>query len=168
MALHVDRATRELTIQSGRAPRIEELVAYLKLPIEEVLTGLEAGTAHFSKSLDSPAPGAEIDESWSLADSLGGDDERLGLIETKLSLSAAISRLPYLERLALSLRIDHDMQQTDIARQLGCSQMQVSRLLGRAFANLRLFEEIAAPHGPGSPPIKPSRSSRQQTNKSVP
>ena len=58
-------------------------------------------------------------------------------METAASLSVAITRLPYLERRALQMRLQHDLRQQDIAAQLGCSQMQVSRLLRRAAAHLR-------------------------------
>jgi DNA-directed RNA polymerase specialized sigma subunit len=47
-----------------------------------------------------------------------------------------MKRLPHLEE-ALSLRISADLKQTEIAAQLGCSQMQVSRLLRRAAATVR-------------------------------
>jgi RNA polymerase sigma-B factor len=139
MALRVDRATRQITAQTGRAPRVQALAEYLEVSTEDVLLGLDAGTAHYSVSLDAPAPGgtAEADGPAALTDSLGQEDERLSLVETRLSLGAAITRLPYLERQALSLRIDHDMKQVDIARELGCSQMQVSRLLCRAGARVR-------------------------------
>ena len=53
-----------------------------------------------------------------------------------MALSAALGRLPHLERQALTLRLERDMKQTEIARELGCSQMQVSRLLRRAAARL--------------------------------
>ena len=52
------------------------------------------------------------------------------------SLSPRWVRLPHLERQALMLRLEHDMKQTEIAQELGCSQMQVSRLLRRAAARL--------------------------------
>jgi RNA polymerase sigma-B factor len=46
-------------------------------------------------------------------------------------------RLPRLEREALTLRLTEDLKQTEIAERLGCSQMQVSRLLRRAAATVR-------------------------------
>ncbi len=137
MALRVDQAVRELTRHSGRAPRVEAVAEYLEIPVEDVLVGLDAGTAHYSCSLDAPAPGSPVDDRSSLGDSLGGADDRFDLIEIKLSVAAAMARLPYLERQALNLRIDRDMKQTEIARHLGCSQMQVSRLLRRAASTLR-------------------------------
>ena len=137
MALHVDRASREITASTGHDPRVEHLADYLEISAEDVLAGLWAGTARYSDSLDAPAGGSDIEEAQSLADTLGTEDPRFGLVETKLSLMAAINQLPYLERQAVMLRIDGNLKQTEIARELGCSQMQVSRLLGRAAARVR-------------------------------
>jgi RNA polymerase sigma-B factor len=105
--------------------------------VDDVLTGLDAGNAHYSVSLDAPLGGGDVEEPQSLAESLGDDDERFGLIEARLSLSDAISRLPYQERRAIGLRMERDMKQVDIAKEMGCSQMQVSRLLRKASARLR-------------------------------
>ena len=137
IALRVDRATRQITAESGRHPRVEELAEYLEISPEDVLIGLDAGTAHYSVSLDAPLTTADADEPDTLGDTIGHDDEGYGLIEASASLADAIARLPYLERRALSLRLEGDMKQTEIAGALGCSQMQVSRLLRRAAAKLR-------------------------------
>jgi RNA polymerase sigma-B factor len=136
MALRVNEATRELTAHTGRGPRVEAIAELLNVDVEDVLLGLEAGSAHYSSSLDAPAPGADSDEPLTVADSLGSADPAFGLIETTVSLTAAIAQLPHLERQALTLRLQHDMKQADIARHLGCSQMQVSRLLRRASGRL--------------------------------
>jgi RNA polymerase sigma-B factor len=137
LALRADLAAKAITARTGRAPRVTELAEYLELSLEDVLVGLDAGSAHYSVSLDAPAPGGDADEPQSIADTLGDDDDRFDLIETRLSLGGAISRLPYLERQALTLRVEDDLTQTDIAARLGCSQMQVSRLLRRATSSLR-------------------------------
>jgi RNA polymerase sigma-B factor len=136
-ALRVDRASRQIMARSGRHPHVEELAEYLEISAEDVLTGLDAGTAHYSVSLDAPLTPTEGEEADSLGDTLGEEDESYGLIETTISLSAAVRTLPYLERQALALRLEDDMKQSEIASGLGCSQMQVSRLLRRAAARMR-------------------------------
>ena len=137
MALRVDRAIREIAARTGRHPSVVELAEYLEVTAEDVLTGLDAGTAHYSVSLDAPVSAADPDEPDTLGDNLGGVDERYGLVETTISLRSSVGRLPYLERKALTLRLERGMKQTEIAQELGCSQMQVSRLLRRAAAKLR-------------------------------
>jgi RNA polymerase sigma-B factor len=138
LALRVDRAIREIEVGSGRHPSVAELAEYLELSREDVLIGLDAATAHYSVSLDAPLSPSEGDEQPdTLSDSLGDVDESYGVVEASMSLSAALGCLPYLERQALTLRLEHDMKQTEIARELDCSQMQVSRLLRRAADRLR-------------------------------
>jgi RNA polymerase sigma-B factor len=137
LALRVDRAVRQIEAGGGRHPSVAQLAEYLELPQEDVLVGLDAGTAHYSVSLDAPLSSADDEEQPdTLGDSLGAVDDSYGLVETTSSLSAALGRLPHLERQALMLRLERDMKQTEIAQELGCSQMQVSRLLRRAAARL--------------------------------
>jgi RNA polymerase sigma-B factor len=137
LALRVDRAARQLTSQTGRAPRVQELAQYMELEMEDVIAGLDAGTAHYAVSLDAPLSTADTEEPESLGDSLGAVDERYGLVEISAALAAAVEQLPHLERRALALRVERDMKQSEIAAELGCSQMQVSRLLRRAGVKLR-------------------------------
>ena len=137
MALRVDRAIRQMTATTGRHPRVQDVAEYLEVSQDDVLTGLDAGTAHYAVSLDAPLSAAEEEEPDTLGDSLGDVDDSYGLIEAKMSLGAALGRLPHLERKALVLRLERDLKQTEIAEALGCSQMQVSRLLRRAATRLR-------------------------------
>jgi RNA polymerase sigma-B factor len=137
MALRVDRASREIAAVTGRAPRLHHLSEYLELSADDVLVGLGASTAHYADSLDAPVGGADVEDAQSLAETLGAEDPLFGLVETKLSLMAAITRLPYLERQAVLLRVGGNMKQTEIAHAMGCSQMQVSRLLRRASVAVR-------------------------------
>ena len=148
MSLRVERASRRLTADTGRTPKVEEVAQYLEVPVEDVLAGLDAGSAHYSVSLDAPAPGGDVEETTSLGDGLGSGEEGYGLVEAKLSFAAAITQLPHLERRALTLRIDRDLKQTEIAELMGCSQMQVSRLLRRAHAHLHELTDPALGDGP--------------------
>jgi RNA polymerase sigma-B factor len=140
LALRVDRASRELTDRLGRSPQVDELAQFLGLSVEAVLGALEAGSAHFGASLDAPAAGSDCDGA-SLVEVLGSDDHRLVLADTTLDLAAGIRQLPYRERRALTLRFVADLKQTEIAERLGCSQMQVSRLLARATRKLAGINE---------------------------
>jgi RNA polymerase sigma-B factor len=145
LAMRVDRASRQFQSRAGRAPRVSELEEQLGLSTEDVLTGLEAGSAHYSVSLDAPVVVSGQDsEPEPLSSTIGSPDERIALIETRLSVTAAMTRLPHLEREALRLRLGEDLKQTEIADRLGCSQMQVSRLLRRAAASVRELTQSPA------------------------
>jgi RNA polymerase sigma-B factor len=137
LALRVDRVSREITARSGRPARVAELAEQLEITTEDVLTGIATATAHYSISLDAPAAPHGDDEDGAVADSIGAEDRNYADLETTLSVSAAIVALPDRQRQALTLRLDRAMTETEIARRLNCSQMQVSRLLHRAAAGLQ-------------------------------
>lgn len=137
LALSVEKGSREMSARTGVAPSVEELARYLELTTEDVLTGLDAGVAHYAVSLDALAPAGSESDSEPLLNTLGGEDDGFGLSETKISLARVLKRLPQLEAEALSLRLNRDLKQTEIADLLGCSQMQVSRLLRRAASHVR-------------------------------
>lgn len=135
--LRIERAIREITAESGRTPGVGQLAEYLEVSAEEIIAGLDARTAHYATSLSAPVTTADDDEAGTLMDTLGSEDGRYEFVEITASLRAAIARLPYLERRALSMRLERSLKQSEIARELGCSQMQVSRLQRRAAARLR-------------------------------
>jgi len=72
-----------------------------------------------------------------LADAFGQEDERYALIDASVTIAASAHELSARERHVLALRFVQDMTQTQIADEIGVSQMQVSRILRRALARLR-------------------------------
>jgi RNA polymerase sigma-B factor len=141
MALRVDQASRDLTAHTGRTPNVGQLAQYLELDTEQVLAGLEAGSAHFATSLDAPVATPDTEDREPLHTYVGALEDGYALVEMTASLAAAMPRLPYLERRALTMRLGDNLKQTEIAERLGCSQMQVSRLLRRAATRLRELTE---------------------------
>jgi RNA polymerase sigma-B factor len=137
LAHRVEHSVQEISSRGGRSPTVTEIAQYMEIEVEDVLVGLHAAAAHYSVSLDAPAPGSDHDDPQTLSDGLADAEDGYGLVETKLSLSDAMRRLPHTERLALELRIHEDLKQSEIAVRMGCSQMQVSRLLSRATSRLR-------------------------------
>ncbi len=134
MALAVERARSAYVAGHGAGPTVEELAEDLQWAVEDVLTGLEAGAAQHSVSLDAPCE--RDDEQATLVDTVGAIDHDLEAIETRLSIANAARNLTARERRVLVLRFIDDRTQTQIADQIGVSQMQVSRILSRAVARL--------------------------------
>ncbi|GAA0282387.1 hypothetical protein GCM10009539_82920 [Cryptosporangium japonicum] len=139
--LAINAAVGELSQHNGRAPTASELAAHLNLSREEVLEGLEAANAYQSTSLDTPV-GAEADAP-SLGDTLGGEDTAIDAVEYRQALQPLLAKIPPRERRVLALRFFGNQTQTQIAQEIGVSQMHVSRLLAATLAKLRagLLEE---------------------------
>jgi RNA polymerase sigma-B factor len=135
LKLSLTKATSELSQTLGRAPTVAELAEHLKLPEEEILEGLESANAYSAISLDTPESGD--DDSPAIADTLGQVDDALEGVEYRESLKPLLDRLPPREKKILLLRFFGSMTQSQIAAELGISQMHVSRLLARTLAQLR-------------------------------
>jgi RNA polymerase sigma-B factor len=136
LALKVEEAQQQLTTKTGRPPSVQDLALYLEMSIEDVLEALETASAHHSTSLDAPREDGE-EESGSLADAFGEEDDRYELIDASVTIATAARQLSARERRVLVLRFVEDLTQTQIADQIGVSQMQVSRILRRALSRLR-------------------------------
>lgn len=142
------RAQDELSARYGRAPKVSELAEYLGTGREEVIDGLQAQESYRSDSLDQLVGGTGNP----LGEIVGGIDPDLDAVEARESLRPALRRLPERERTILMLRFFGNQTQTQIANQVGLSQMHVSRLLARTLATLRdnLLEEAGGGAGAGS------------------
>jgi RNA polymerase sigma-B factor len=135
-------STEELTHKLNRAPTLSELAAHCGLP-ESLVAEAEAADDNFTTaSLDAPV-GHDGDESFSLADMVGTEDPLMDLLVDCNALRPLLAELDERDRRLLELRFYHDFTQVEIGKELGCSQMHVSRLLNRVLTQLRnaLLEE---------------------------
>ncbi|MFJ5676550.1 RNA polymerase sigma factor SigF [Streptomyces sp. NPDC093097] len=147
-AVHVPRRLQELRIEIAQAkerlftrldrdPTVAELAAHLGLPEDEVIDGLIAGNGYTAGSLDQPTDPAEDESARTLADALGDEDPRLQLAEDLHALTPLVQKLDGRDRRILTLRFVQEKTQSEIGRELGVSQMHVSRLLARILGRLR-------------------------------
>ncbi len=134
-AIKVEQIQRRLTAQTGRPPTFDEIAQYAEMSIEDVLDALEAAAAHHAVSLDIPREDGE-GEIGTLGDAIGEIDERFALVDTSASIGEAAKQLSERERRVLALRFIADRTQTQIAEEIGVSQMQVSRILRKSLGRL--------------------------------
>ncbi|MBQ0983926.1 RNA polymerase sigma factor SigF [Streptomyces sp. F63] len=134
LRLSLTTATAELSQRHGRSPTVHELAVQIGISEEEVLEGLESANAYSTLSLDVPDTD---EESPAVADTLGAEDDALEGVEYRESLKPLLEELPPREKKILLLRFFGNMTQSQIAQEVGISQMHVSRLLARTLAQLR-------------------------------
>jgi RNA polymerase sigma-B factor len=118
-----------------RSPTIAEIAGHTGLSEEEVLEALDAQEAYASLSLDAPID--DIGEGATLADRVASDDDDLEMVEEWAEFEPHLRRLPERERRIIVLRFFKDWTQSEIAEELGISQMHVSRLLSQTLRTLR-------------------------------
>jgi RNA polymerase sigma-B factor len=127
-----------LTGKLGRSPTVAELATELDATAEQVLEALEAGSAYAPMSLSaSPSSEGELDP----LEALGSPDEGFDRSEERVTLEPALLELPEREREILRKRFEEGLTQTQIADQVGISQMHVSRLIRKSLTQMR--EQLA-------------------------
>ncbi|MFM7718453.1 MAG: SigB/SigF/SigG family RNA polymerase sigma factor [Actinomycetota bacterium] len=131
--LRVNRALGELWQELGRSPTTAELAERLEVSQEEVLEAMEAMHAYSTTSLDAPIG----EDGLTHGDLLPADDGSIELLEGWASVAPLLQKLPARERRILYLRFFLGRTQTEIADEIGVSQMHVSRLLAQTLALLR-------------------------------
>ena len=136
LRLALGAATEELAHSLGRSPTVAEISARLGVSQEEVLEGLESANAYSTVSLDAGTDSEDGDGAAMLA-VIGTDDDALEGVDYRESLRPLLAQLAPRERQILMLRFFRNMTQSQIADEVGISQMHVSRLLARTLAQLR-------------------------------
>jgi RNA polymerase sigma-B factor len=134
LRLSITAANSTLTHTLGRSPTVADIAVHLGVTEEEVLEGLEGARAYNATSLSTPI-GAE--GSTELGETLGGEDREYELAEIRVALGPALASLDEREQKILTLRFYGNLTQSQIAEQIGISQMHVSRLLTKALVKLR-------------------------------
>jgi len=134
----VSRATGELFQRLSRSPTVDELARHCGLGTDDVIEALEAPHAHLTVSRDAEAElGERAPLGRELVRALGDVDASLEGVEYRESLRPLLERLGERERQILLLRFFAGMTQSEIAAEVGVSQMHVSRLLSRTLGRLR-------------------------------
>ena len=132
LTMRIDRASDGLAEELGRYPTPTEIAERLDVAVEDVLDGIEAGHARSTHSLDSPI--SQDEESLTLVETLGRTEAGYDRVEAEAA--AARAELDDREWRVLRLRFVDLMTQHEIGRELGVSQMQISRISRRALGKL--------------------------------
>jgi RNA polymerase sigma-B factor len=141
----ISKLVEQLTVQLARSPTISELAKAAGVEEEEVLEALESGRAYTALSL-SQGGGQEDGEELDPLETLGDIEHQYEVSENRAVLAPGFRVLDERERAILHLRFFEGLTQSQIAQQVGISQMHVSRLIRRALEKIRA--EIAADEVP--------------------
>ncbi|MGW2661958.1 RNA polymerase sigma factor SigF [Nocardia tengchongensis] len=133
--LRIGSAIDALSQQLGRSPTAKEIAAALDIDADEVTQAVIAGNAYQPSSIDAVSVGRDTEAS--LLDTLGEEESQFDRVEEYVAIRPLLAGLPERERRILTMRFFESMTQTQIAQQMGISQMHVSRILSKTLARLR-------------------------------
>jgi RNA polymerase sigma-B factor len=136
-ALAVNKAIGAMTSGAARMPTPHEIAAYLEWSVEDVLDALEASAGHHASSLDEPGDQPDGPDGVTPLDMCSQLEEGYERVDVTLALADSLRRLPLATQRIVALRFAGDLTQAEIGRRVGVSQMQVSRVLRTALAQIR-------------------------------
>ncbi|WP_248922746.1 RNA polymerase sigma factor SigF [Olsenella intestinalis] len=131
----VNQVTEELTKDLQRSPSVEEIASALDCSVDEVLEAMESSSAYSSVPLE--APSRDDDDAPSVIDRFASEDEDLASSDDRMLLEEAIAEFSPREQEIIRMRFLDGLTQVEIAKRLGISQVQVSRLLRRTLEKVR-------------------------------
>lgn len=138
----VNQATDELTKELQRTPSTEEVASKLGVTVEEVLEAMESSSAYSSVPLESG--GSDDDDAPAVIDHYASVDQDLAASDDHMVIEDTIKEFSPREQEVIRMRFNDNLTQVEIAKRLGVSQVQVSRLLRRT---LKKLQEKVDPEG---------------------
>lgn len=137
LSTKVSQAADELTTELHRSPSVAEIAEHVGASVEEVLEAMESSSAYSSVPLEG---GGDDDEAPSVIDQYASEDSELNATDDRMLLEGIIRDFSSREKDIIRMRFEDGLTQSEIAEQMGISQVQVSRLLRRTLA--RIHEKI--------------------------
>jgi RNA polymerase sigma-B factor len=134
--LNICRARDELWQELGREPSVQDVADSLGVTIEQVSDALQAGAIRVAGSLDEPLR-ADDSRSATPLDRAVSRDDQIAHADAAITLEQLSLVLDRRSREVVRLRYREDLLQREIAERVGCSQMQVSRILKEALMTLQ-------------------------------
>lgn len=132
-AYHAMLAKEELTAAIGREPTVEEIAEKMAVPRQKVIIALESVSEPVS--LSEPVY-SDSGDAVSVADRISGGSEEKDWLD-EIFIRDTLRALSSREKQILSKRFFNGKTQTEVAKELGISQAQVSRLEKGAIGKIK-------------------------------
>ena len=129
---------------TGREPTVALIAGRMGRTHREIEEGLLAGAARTLHSFDAPVRDGH-ENFATVADVIGCDEGGYERADSRATIARLSRVLDARERIVLGLRFAHDLTQTDIGQHVGCSQIQVSRIISSALAKLTAHAQPLTP-----------------------
>lgn len=131
----VKDAYHQLSMVNGQAPTVKEIAQYLGIDTDEVLMAMDAGKVYTPQSIDFEI--GTDDKKATLSDIIGDDDQSFKEFEDREQLDSLMKNLSNTEKEIVRKRFFEQKTQLEIAKELGLSQMSVSRIEKKAIKEIK-------------------------------
>ncbi len=133
LSTRISAITDELTTELHRTPSVAEIAERAGTSVEEILEAMESSSAYSSVPLEG---GNDDEDTPSVIDQYVSEDEDFSATDDRMLLDSVISDFTMREKEVIRMRFEEGLTQSEIADQLGISQVQVSRLLRKTLKRI--------------------------------
>ncbi|MEC2176972.1 sigma-70 family RNA polymerase sigma factor, partial [Bacillus amyloliquefaciens] len=133
----IKMAVDQLTTETQRSPKVEEIAAFLDVSEEEVLETMEMGKSYQALSVDHSIEADADGSTVTILDIVGSQEEGYERVNQQMMIKSVLHVLSDREKQIIDLTFVQNKSQKETGDILGISQMHVSRLQRKAVKKLR-------------------------------
>lgn len=137
LAAKINQIQKEYFIKNGQEIKIEKIAEMLKVSKEDIALAIEANSSNAVTSINEPVYNESSGKETCVADLIPDSKNEELEIANKLTIKKLIQELNEQEREIVLLRYYKGSTQTEVAKKLGISQVQVSRLEKRILHSMK-------------------------------
>lgn len=137
LAVKINQIQKEAMDKNGEELKVEQIAEILNVPKEEIALALDANSASVVTSINEPIYNDKSGKELCIEDTIASDKDEENKIADKLTIKKLVEELNSQEQEIVMLRYYKGKTQTEVAKKLGISQVQVSRIEKRILYSMK-------------------------------
>jgi RNA polymerase sigma-70 factor, sigma-B/F/G subfamily len=137
LAVKINQIQKEAMDKNGEELKVEQIAEILNVPKEEIALALDANSASVVTSINEPVYNDKSGKKLCIEDTIASDKDEENKIADKLTIKKLVEELNSQEQEIVMLRYYKGKTQTEVAKKLGISQVQVSRIEKRILYSMK-------------------------------
>ncbi len=133
----INQIQKEYYLKNGQDIKIEQIAEVLKVPKEDIALAIDANSSAIVTSINEPVYSKDSSKTLNVEDVIPDTKNQEAMINDKLTVNKLIEELQPQEKQIVMMRYYKGSTQTEVAKTLGISQVQVSRIEKRILYSMK-------------------------------
>ena len=133
----INQIQKEYYLKNGQDIKIEQIAEILKVTKEDIALAIDANSSAIVTSINEPVYSKESSKTLNVEDIIPDTKDQEAMINDKLTVNKLIEELQPQEKQIVMMRYYKGSTQTEVAKILGISQVQVSRIEKRILYSMK-------------------------------
>lgn len=133
----INQIQKEYYLKNGQDIKIEQIAEILKVPKEDIALAIDANSSAIVTSINEPVYSKDSSKTLNVEDIIPDTKNQEAMINDKLTVNKLIEELQPQEKQIVMMRYYKGSTQTEVAKTLGISQVQVSRIEKRILYSMK-------------------------------